>query len=101
VNGEPLVSGGSYVFDISEVTVGFLDRRADDNFDVSVASYTGDSEIVVVSDLPPDPSAIVWLDGLYYQLSDVLSADVLAATVKYKANSLPDGETVVIRNDAP
>lgn len=101
-NGEPIVdANGAFTFDISEVTVGFLDRRADDNFDVSVASYTGDSELVVVTDLPPDPSGIVWLDGLFYQLSEVLSADVLAATVKYKANSLPDGEVPNIRTDAP
>lgn len=41
VNGEPIVdANGSFTFDISEVTVGFLDRRTDDNFDVSVASYT-------------------------------------------------------------
>lgn len=54
-----------------------------------------------MTDLPPDASAIVWMDGLYYQLSEVLSADVLASQVKFKANSLSDTDTVIIRNDAP
>jgi hypothetical protein len=70
----------------------FWSRHTDSN------SYQGDVRVTVLSIAPPNGVALILLDGAFYVVDSVISADALQATVKYACNALPVTDAPNIRN---
>ncbi len=70
----------------------------EDEFTVS-ETYEGNSTISLITENPPDASDLILFEGLFYQITNVNSADVLNTTIRYAVNALPETEAVPIRNN--
>lgn len=83
----------------AEETFAYLDRTKDEEFSISVENYTGYSTVCVITENPPDDRSVILLDGVFYEASAVVSADVLQSTIRYACRAFEDTEFLPIRNN--
>ncbi len=100
IDGKPLTDGaGQFQYDLVEETYGHLDLTKEENFTISEDNYTGASLIKLITGRVVDDRYLILMDGLFYQVLAVDSADVLGATIRLSVSAIPDGEEMTIRDD--
>lgn len=62
--------------------------------------YDGDDTLIVITENGPNPDVVIFLDGVFYTVVEVLGGDSLLGTVKYRARAVPTDEPVPIRNNS-
>ena len=83
-------ASGTFLFDLVEETFGRLAYDTDSRTFVEETPYQGHAIICVISGAEPNPLAMIQLGETFYQVTGVISADPLGATIRYKASAFTD-----------
>lgn len=96
-NGQPIYdAAGELQYDRAEDTLGFVDKSKETVLTLS-PSYQGSHLVTVLSEMAPSGAALLLIDGVFYQIVSVHSANVLATQVTYDCKSLSTTDAPVIR----
>ena len=87
---------GELQFDLIEQTFAMIDRTKETLFDAS-ETYQGSHLVAVLSDVPPNALALIKVEGRFYSVNSLHSADVLNVAVRYDCNAMADDEAPTIR----
>ena len=83
-------ASGTFLFDLVEETFGRLAYDTDSRTFVDETPYQGHAVICVISGAEPDPMAMIQLGETFYQVTGVISADPLGATIRYNGSAFTD-----------
>lgn len=61
-------------------------------------SYVGSHLVTVLSEVAPNGGALIFRDGVFYQINSVHSANVQGTALTYDCTSLSTTDAPVIRN---
>ena len=81
-------ANGTFLFDLVEETFGRLAYDTDSRTFVDETPYQGHAVIRVISGAEPDPMAMIELGETFYQVQQVIAADAMGATVRYRARAM-------------
>ncbi len=87
---------GELQFDLIEQTFAMIDRTKETMFDAS-DTYQGSHLVAVLSDVPPNTLALIKVEGRFYSVNSLHSADVMNVAVRYDCNAMADDEAPTIR----
>lgn len=90
-------AAGELQYDRAEDTLGYVDKTKETVLTLS-ASYQGSHLVTVLSEVAPNGAALILIDGVFYQIVSVHSANVLATMVTYDCKALGPNDAPVIRN---
>lgn len=95
--GSPVyTAAGELQFDSAEVTLGYVDRSKETVLTLG-PGYVGKALVTILSEVAPNGAALILLDGVFYQIEAVHSADALGTSVTYACTSLADDDAPLIR----
>lgn len=90
-------AAGELQYDRAEDTLGYVDKTKETVLTHS-ATYKGSHLVTVLSEVAPNGAALILMDGVFYQIVSVHSANVLATMVTYDCKALGLNDVPVIRN---
>lgn len=90
-------AAGELQYDRAGDTLGYVDKSKETVLTLS-AAYQGSHLVTVLSEVAPNGAALILIDGVFYQIVSVHSANVLATMVTYDCRALCPNDTPVIRN---
>lgn len=96
--GAPVyTAAGELQYDAAETTLGYVDKSRETVLTLG-PSYVGSHLVTVLSEVAPNGAALILLDGVFYQINSVHSANVLGTAITYDCTSLSTTDAPVIRN---
>lgn len=90
-------AAGELQYDRAEDTLGYVDKTKETVLTLA-ATYQGSHLVTVLSEVAPNGAALILIDGVFYQIVSVHSANVLATMVTYDCKALGPNDAPVIRN---
>ena len=90
-------AAGELQYDRAEDTLGYVDKSKETVLTLA-ATYQGSHLVTVLSEVAPNGAALILIDGVFYQIVSVHSANVLATMVTYDCKALGQNDAPVIRN---
>ena len=95
--GSPVyTAAGELQYDSAEITLGYIDRSKETVLTLG-QGYSGACLVTVLSEVAPNGAALILLDGVFYQIGHVHSADALGTSITYACTSLSITDAPVIR----
>lgn len=96
--GVPVYDGaGELQYDRAEETLGYVDKSKETVLTLA-ATYQGSHLVTVLSEVAPNGAALILIDGVFYQIVSVHSANVLATMVTYDCKALGQNDAPMICN---
>jgi len=90
-------AAGELQYDKADDTLGYVDKSKETVLTFG-PSYLGSHLVTVLSEVAPNGAALILIDGVFYSIVSVHSANVLATLITYDCNALGPSDAPVIRN---
>ena len=97
-DGHPVKQNGDYAWDFHEATYGYRDLAREREIFTSLGAYEGKTMVTVIAEVT-SARQVIKLGDVFYQATEVNSADTMGGTVRYVCIPLTEGPE--IRNDQP
>ncbi|WP_264212910.1 hypothetical protein [Leisingera thetidis] len=92
-----LDASGEFQYDLAEDTYALRDFTQEDRFTLH-QPYDGDAALTVITANDPNSEHLILWEGQFHKILEVLGADALRGTVRYRVKALPQDEAVPIRH---
>ena len=79
---------GTFLIDLVEEIFGRLAFDQDQRTFLEEVPYQGNATLCVISSKEPDPMAMIELGEIFYQVEQVIAADAMGATVRYRGSAI-------------
>ena len=97
-SGAPVYdAAGELQYDKADDTLGYVDKSKETVLTFG-PSYLGSHLVTVLSEVAPNGAALILIDGVFYSIVSVHSANILATMITYDCNALGPSDAPVIRN---
>lgn len=79
---------GTFLYDLVEGTFGRLAFDTENRQFLDESPYQGHAIICVITGTEPNPMGMIQLGETYYQVTEVIAADALGATIRYRGSAI-------------